>query len=49
MPGRWMAVAGAGPDVAAGSGWLVPTVVAGAVVPVVVPVSVCCVDEPADG
>ncbi|WP_212807596.1 hypothetical protein [Mycolicibacterium sp. TY81] len=41
MAGALAAVAGAGPVAAAGCGWLVPPVVAGAVVPDVVPVSVC--------
>lgn len=43
IPGRLAAAAaaGVGPVAAAGSGWLVPPVVAGAVVPVAVPASLC--------
>ncbi|WP_165605928.1 hypothetical protein [Mycolicibacterium mucogenicum] len=45
MAGTLVVVAGsvdvAGPVAAAGCGWLVGPVVAGAVVPVVVPLSVC--------
>ena len=41
LAGAAAAAAGVGPVAAAGSGWLVPPVVAGAVVPVAVPASLC--------
>ncbi|MCX8564203.1 hypothetical protein OS122_25260 [Mycolicibacterium mucogenicum] len=47
MPG--MVIAVDGPVAAAGSGWLVPPVAPGAVVPVVVPAAGCWVAEPVDG